>query len=93
MTRKTDGLPDLRRQQERPRSKSRRLHIVFIVGSNLQACREGKASPSGIRVIILVKKSLIAEGWSIEDDDVNLQTCGRLGGAAATLFWTVYTHV
>lgn len=48
----------------------------------IQACREGKASPSGIRVMLLVKKSLIAEGWTIEDDDVNLQTCGRLGGVS-----------
>eukprot|EP00041_Stephanoeca_diplocostata_P015525 m.296652 g.296652 ORF g.296652 m.296652 type:complete len:534 (-) comp20069_c0_seq5:352-1953(-) len=48
----------------------------------VRAVRAGKARPSGIRLVVFCKKSLLAEGWSPEDVEVNLQTCGRLGGVS-----------
>lgn len=39
-----------------------------------------RMSMSGIRLIVLAKKSLVAEGFALEDVECNVQTCGRLDG-------------
>jgi hypothetical protein len=39
-----------------------------------------RMSMSGIRIIIFAKKSLAAEGFGLENIEVNVQTCGRLDG-------------
>jgi len=46
------------------------------------AIASGAAKESGIRMIVLVKRSLIKEGWWPADTDMTIQTCGRLGGVS-----------
>jgi len=41
-----------------------------------------KMSPSGIRLIVLAKKTLTAEGLMPTDVEVNVRTCGRLDGVS-----------